>query len=329
MRISLAELTGLIDRALAKFGHSPADAALIREILLYAELRGNAQGLLKIAERAILREAGAEPPLVVSRTAATARIDGRRANGMVVMGQAADLAVELAAHAGIGAVGSFNTGTSTGAIGYFADRIARAGLIGVAMSGTPKVTAMEGSNEPVFGTNPLAIGIPMAQAPMVLDITTSAMAWFSLIEAREAGRSIAPDIGYDKDGAATKDPAAILKGALRAFGGHRGAGLALMVEILTGALVGGDLPGEIGKPPSRGNLLLAIDPGAFGDSAEFLAKIERLATHLRTRRRNDVVVPIRLPGERSAARAAATLAAGAIDLPDGLVDALRKEATSG
>jgi LDH2 family malate/lactate/ureidoglycolate dehydrogenase len=326
MRVDRAALDGLVQRALAKLGHDPADAAIIQDVLMYAQLRDSSQGLLKIAERAIRKDTAAAAPRVVARTTATARIDGCRGNGMVVMRQATDLAIDLARGAGAGVVGSFNTATSTGAIGFYVERIARAGLVGIAMSGTPKVVAMAGSTQPVFGTNPIAIALPTPQEPIVLDMATSAAAWFALIEAKTLGRAIPGDVAFDRDGAATTDPAAALDGALRTFGGAKGAGLAFMVEALSGALVGGDLPDEPKKPPSRGNLVIALDPAALG-GADVVAAFGRLAAQVQARRPTDPAQPIRLPGARSAARAAA--AVGALELPQALYDGIKAVAEAG
>ena len=102
---------------------------------------------------------------------------------------------------------------------FFAEQIAQRNLIAIIMSQSPEYVAPHGSNEAIFGTNPIAVGIPSADgAPIVIDVATSAVAWYDLVDARSAGRSVAADVGYDAAGEPSRDPDAILQGgALRVF----------------------------------------------------------------------------------------------------------------
>ena len=102
---------------------------------------------------------------------------------------------------------------------YWAQQLAKQGLIGFIVSQSPEYVAPHGATQPIFGTNPFAVGIPTEQGPpVVLDMATSATSWFGLVEAERAGQQVADDIGYDSSGQPTTDPAAILKGgAIRVF----------------------------------------------------------------------------------------------------------------
>jgi LDH2 family malate/lactate/ureidoglycolate dehydrogenase len=101
---------------------------------------------------------------------------------------------------------------------FWARRIADAGLVGVVMSQSPEAVAPHGSFEPVLGTNPIAVGIPADGAPVVIDMATSAHAWYSLLEAQRSGRPVADDVGYTAHGEPTTDPGQILQGgAMRSF----------------------------------------------------------------------------------------------------------------
>ena len=106
------------------------------------------------------------------------------------MNKAVTTAIMKAKEHGFGIVGTHDTSTSTGALGYWADKIAKEGLIGFVFAGSPETVTYHGSYEPIFGTNPLAIGIPADDAPIVLDMATAAMAYYGLIEAKTAGRKI-------------------------------------------------------------------------------------------------------------------------------------------
>lgn len=86
------------------------------------------------------------------------------------------------------------------------------------LSQSPELVAPHGSSEAVFGTNPIGVGVPADGGPLVLDMATSAFAYYALIEHSRAGLPVPGDVGYGADGAATTDPAAILDGgALRSF----------------------------------------------------------------------------------------------------------------
>ena len=152
------------------------------------------------------------------------------------MKKALELVLEKAKASGIGIVGTFNTSTSSGAIGYVASEIARQDLVGLVFASSPPRVATAGSYEPVFGTNPLAIGVPAKSGPIVLDMTTAAMAFYGLIEAKTAGVNIPGDVAYDPDGYPTTDPVVAMKGALRSFDrGYKGSGLAMIIEISRGS----------------------------------------------------------------------------------------------
>jgi LDH2 family malate/lactate/ureidoglycolate dehydrogenase len=267
---------------------------------------------------------------IVKETKLSALLDGGKNSGMVVMSRALEIALTKAREHGIGMVGTHNTRSSTGAIGYYVNRAAQAGFIGLAFSGSAEYVAMHGSYEPIFGTNPLAIGIPAKTAdsafsPIVLDMATAAIAWFGLVEAKTAGRSIPGDVAYDAQGTLTTDPAAALGGAIRAFGGYKGAGLAFMVEALTHPLVG-TTPGANGKKDDWGTLTVVIDPELLGDRETFAQRIGELAAKVKATQRLPGVDEILIPGERGNRILEAVLAADAIDVEDKLWAALQEKA---
>lgn len=101
---------------------------------------------------------------------------------------------------------------------YWAKQLAEQGLVGIVLSQSPEYVTPHGATEPIFGTNPFAIGVPSEQGSVVVDMATSAISWFGLVEADRAGQTVADDIGYDARGHSTTDPAAIYKGgSIRAF----------------------------------------------------------------------------------------------------------------
>ena len=177
----------------------------------------------------------------------------------------------LARSQGIAALGAANSYAS-GVIGYFARRIADAGLIGLVFTNASASIAPWGGSKPLFGTNPIAFGVPRkGGAPIVVDQSSSTTARVNVVHAAARGESIPDTWALDAEGRPTTDPNEGLKGSIAPLGGHKGAGLALMVEVLAAGLVGANwsfqaspLGNNEGGPPNIGQLFLAIDPGLFG-----------------------------------------------------------------
>ena len=110
--------------------------------------------------------------------------------GMCVVNRMVDLAISKTREHGVAVITGCNYCSGTGALGYWARKITASGLIGIVMSQCPEMVAPFGSFEPLFGTNPLAIGVPTTPRAQVLDMATSAEAWFGLVTANAEGRCI-------------------------------------------------------------------------------------------------------------------------------------------
>jgi (2R)-3-sulfolactate dehydrogenase (NADP+) len=164
-----------------------------------------------------------------------------------------------------------------------------------------------GSSKPVYCTNPLAFAAPIAGGPpLVIDQASSATAFVRIREAAEAGENIPEGWALDESGDPTTDPAAAMKGALLAFGGNRGANIALMVEMLAAGVTGAnwslDAPSftEGTESPGTGLLVIAIEPKLLDPDFERRAavQVERL------RRRYGVHIPGRARAEAAEQAAA-------------------------
>lgn len=322
-RISVEDLSGLVKRALGVLGLDGRQLEQVHDVLLYAELRGRSQGLQKIIERTVAPSAECGKIEIVRADGATMRVDGAQNPGMVVSTFASDQAVALAKAHGIGLVGTFNTSTSTGSIGFYAERIASTGMIAIVMAGSAKVMAMAGGIDPVFGTNPIAIAVPTSGAPVTLDMATAAIAWFDLIGASRTGTQIAEGLAVDRDGQPTTDPDVAMAGALTAFGGHKGAGLALMVEMLTGPLMGAGVIGDDDTASNRGMAFIAIRPSALVDQNQFDSAVERMCAKIRSGRRAPESDGIALPGDRSRARMERCLETGTVEIETAVLERVR------
>ena len=329
MKIQLDELKDLTQKAVKSYGYTKEETSAICDMLLYAQLRGNNQGVVKLIGAGIPKNPDAKDIVIEKQTPVSARINGNQNQAMVVVKKALETALKKASSSGIAVVGTFNTATSSGAIGYVASQIALKGLVGFVFASSPPRVAAGGSFEPVFGTNPIAIGIPAGQSPVVLDMTTAAMAFYGLVEAKTANAKIPDDVAYDADGNATTDPVKAIQGALRSFDrGFKGSGLAMMIEILAGPLVGAACAGVGDSKKNWGHLILAVDPDLLGEKEEFIRNVSTLAGKVKATKKLPGVDEIFVPGERGNRRTAQVIETGLIDIEDNLYEALKKVAGS-
>lgn len=327
MIVPLTQLEQTALTVLGRSGYAPDEAQTILKVLLYAQLRGNNQGIVKLIGAGLPRDPKAQPPRLVHDHKLSALMDGGRSAGMVVMSAALALAIEKAREHGVGIVGTNNTNSSTGAIGYYANEAAAAGYIAFVFSGSGEYVAMHGAYEPLFGTNPLAIGVPSDNEPIVFDMATSAIARYGIIEAKTAGRTLPPDVAYDANGERTTDPAAALAGAIRTFGGYKGAALAMLVEIFTQPLVSTS-PDENGKKTDWGNLLIVIDPELLVERDVFTSKVAALTQRVKASRKLPGVEEILVPGERGNQVWQRVKQTGMVEIEDSLWAALVQAAAS-
>ena len=325
MKIKVTQLETLVAKALKNYGYNETEIPIISKILLFAQLRGNNQGVVKLIGKGIPRRNETGAPTIVKETPVSARFDGNKNHAMIVMNMTTETAIEKAKKTGIGIVGSFNTSESTGVLGYYVNKIAKEGLIGIAYVASPfKTTAPYGSNEALFCTNPIAHGIPTTTDPIIFDMSTSTMAYYGLIEANTAGKTVPEGTGFDKDGNPSQNPAEIMAGALRAFGGYKGSGMALMVQILGAVLVGADSFNS--ESDNAGNLVMAIDPDVLTSKEEFAQKVSDILARIKSARRVDEGTEILIPGERASSFNKGVLETGEIEIEENLYNELVKVA---
>jgi LDH2 family malate/lactate/ureidoglycolate dehydrogenase len=164
------------------------------------------------------------------------------------------------------------------------EKLAMDGLCAFAFTSSYPYVAPAGGIKPLYGTNPMSFSWPRKDnPPLVFDQASSSMARGEIeIHARD-GRSVPETAGIGPDGEPTSDPDVVLQGAQLPFGGYKGASLALMVELLVGAMIGQFLSFESledddgkGGPPKGGELMIAIDPSKHGDPDGFLLRGEKL-----------------------------------------------------
>ncbi len=327
MKISIKELEELTRRAVKKYGYSDQEVQVIADVMLYAQLRDNNQGVVKLIDKGIPKDPKAGEIVIEKETPISARINGNKNHAMLVVGKAVEIVKEKAKKNGFAIAGTFNTNTSSGAIGCYASRLAGEGLIGFAFGRSPERVAVHGSFEPVFGTNPLAIAIPSELDPIVLDMSTAATSFFGLVEAVTAGRSIPADYAYDSQGIPTTDPQKAIAGAIRSFDrSYKGSGLALIGEILAGPLVCAAFCGIGDSKGNWGHLIFAIDPELLTDRKTLAGSVSAMIRKVKSTKKLAGVDEIFVPGERESRLARQRQESGLIEVEDNLLAELRKVA---
>lgn len=330
MKVPIVELKKLVNSALAKQGYSEEEAAVISEVLLYAQLRGNNQGVVKLIGPGIPKSPEAVAPAILKETGVSAFIDAHQTHAMLAINAAANVAIQKAKESGVAVVGVHGINTSSGALGYYARRIAEKGLVGIVCSGSMETVAAYGSSEAVLGTNPLAIAVPTNSHPMVFDMTTAAMAYFGVVEAATAGRKLPEGIAYDKTGKPTIEPDEVMDdGALKSFDGNKkGSGLSVMIQALTGPLMGAYFTGfgDVAKNWG-GHLIIAINPELFAGLESTEKGVSQMAGKIRSTKKLAGVDEVLVPGDHGDKLTETAMASGEVEMEPNLYAELVKAAS--
>jgi delta1-piperideine-2-carboxylate reductase len=244
---------------------------------------------------------GRAEPVVEDVAPGFVRVDARNGFTLPAHAAARSLLEEKARQNGI-AILAIRDSHHLGALYLDIEPYAQAGFVALSVINSMAVVVHPGGNKPVYGTNPVAFAAPRGEgAPLVFDMATSTMAHGDVRVAAREGRSVPEGVGVDAKGSPTTDPSAILEGgALLAFGGHKGTAIALMVELLCAALVGGQFSFEVdwsaypgAQTPRTGQTIILIDPTrASAPLAPFADRVELLVQSILGS--GDV----RLPGEK-------------------------------
>lgn len=327
MEISVDELREITAKAIKHYGYTDYEVGIISDVLLYAQLRNNNQGIVKLIDKGIPKNLNAPEITIEKNSPVSVQINGNQNHAMIVMNRAIEEVLRKAGDSGLAIASTFNTSTSSGAIGYYASRLALKGFIGFVFSRSPERVAAYGSYEPVFGTNPIAIAIPAEPDPVVLDMSTAATSFFGLVEAVTAGRSIPDDMAYDAQGESTTDPKKAITGAIRSFDrSFKGSGLALIAEILAGPLAGASFCGIGNSKGNWGHLILAVDPELLAGREQLKKNVSEIILKVKSTKKLPGVDEIFLPGEKENHLARKRLQSGLIEVEDNLLAELKKVA---
>jgi L-2-hydroxycarboxylate dehydrogenase (NAD+) len=247
---SIEVLREFCTRVFLHFGVPKNDAIEAAEVLASADLRGiDSHGVARLHSYFDMLSEGRINPKpeirVVRSTLSTATVDGDNGLGLVVGPQANRIAMDMAEKAGSGWVSVRNT-NHFGIAGYYVLKALERDLIGWAMTNSTMLVAPLWGAERMLGTNPIAIAFPgKEEPPIVVDMATSAAAYGKIEIARRRGEPIPEGWAIDSEGRSTSNPndmvdggALLPLGSDRDRGGHKGYGLAIMVDVLCGVLSG-------------------------------------------------------------------------------------------
>jgi LDH2 family malate/lactate/ureidoglycolate dehydrogenase len=240
-----------------------------------------------------------------------------------------EIAIQKARATGIGYVGCKHS-SHFGAAGYYACMAAQQEMIGISMCNVDPDVTVPGARGKVMGTNPIAYAVPTGNDhPIFLDIATSAVAASKIMAAKNLGNPIPDSWLVDEDGVPTTDPSIFPdKGALLPMAGYKGYGLALMVEILSGALTGAAMNTQIKSwvrqsegPTNEGHAFIAIDIGQMMPLGTFKERVDWLAREIKCAPKAKGETRIYLPGEMEWERRDLALEKGMV-LPKDVIESL-------
>jgi len=331
MKLPVAEARAIVARVLERAGASSAMAESTARALVLAEAQGlGSHGLSRVAQYATHlangRVDGAAAASVLRRKGGALVVDA--AEGLAF--PACDLAVREAIAAAREHGVAFAGVARSHHCGVLVDHlraVAAAGMVGLGFANSPAAMPAAGGRHAIFGTNPVAAVFPRRAAdPLLVDLSLSETARGKVMVAVKEGRPIPLGWALDAQGEPTTDPKAALAGSMLPIGAAsspKGAMLALIVELLVTALIGGRYGFEAssffvdeGNRPGIGQAFVVVDPGALAGRDAYLDRLEVLVTEMLA---DDGV---RLPGARREALRRRAEVDG-IEVPDGLVGRAR------
>ena len=302
--LTLEEIYNLANKTLQANGCDEETSNILSDLIMKAERDGSlSHGLFRLpAYIAGLKSGkinGKNRPKISKITPSVVKVDGNNCLAPMVLNKSLPELIKAAQENGV-AVLSITNSHHMAAMWPETEAIAEEGLVAFACTSYKPAVAPAGSIKPLFGTNPISFAWPRKnKPPVVYDMATASMAMGEVQVAKREGHKVPLGTGLTKDGKDTTDPAEIADGGvLLPFGGYKGSGIAMMVELLAGALVGDNFSYETaekdnndGGPPSGGEFILAISPEKLSNSdwdthsSKFFEKMKSMGD-------------VRLPGER-------------------------------
>ncbi|MGI0148608.1 MAG: Ldh family oxidoreductase [Thermoplasmata archaeon] len=322
--ISEKALRQFCEKVLEKLGVPAEDARITTDVLVVADLRGiDSHGVARLGRYVTgLKEGFMKPrdeSRIIRETKATALVDGGQSLGQVVGKRAMDLAIKKARETAVGVVAVRNS-NHYGIAGYYSMMALEHNLIGVSTTNAGPLVVPTFGRTSVLGTSPISLAAPaMTEKAFVLDMATSTVPRGKVEVYSRLGKPIPHGWAVDETGRSSTDPKRVLNalanrlgggllplgGEGEELGGHKGYGLALMVDVLSGVLSGAATGLEVyadEKRPNVGHFFMALDPAAFRPLDEFRRDMDRLARELKDSPKAQGQDRIYVHGEKSFAR---------------------------
>lgn len=326
-------LTAYAAEILAAAGVPEADAALVADTLVQADMRGHqSHGLMRLSWYVRRLQSGAmrtlTEPRLVTDAGAIAVIDGQDGIGQVIAHRAMDEAVRRAAMHGMGVVAVRNS-NHFGAAAYYTLQGPPKGCVTMLTSNASPAMAPWGGCKAVVGNNPWSVAAPAGKhAPLVLDVANTVVARGKIYLARQRGERIPLGWAIDADGRPTTDPVKALAGLVLPVGEHKGYSISLVMDVLSGVLTGSQFgkdvhgPYQAEKRSGCGHLAIALQIGRFLPLAEFNARMEALIGQIKAVPLAEGFSEVFYPGEMEA-RSAETTGRQGVSLPENTLADLR------
>lgn len=313
-------------------GVSKENAERTVDSLISSSLAGHdSHGVIRLVQYTEAVEQGHVNPTgrpeIIKETASTALVDGNWVFGQVAAEFAMKVALAKAKEQGIAMVGLIRS-YHIGRLGEYSEMAYKEGMIGLTLAGgfggtagRSAAVAPYGGAAPVFSTNPISFGIPAGQQPPVMvDFATSAVAGGKISLARAKGTQLPPNTILDKHGRPTTDPEDFFDGGMMLpFGGHKGYGLAVVIELLGQALTGSDAAADPvlggGIYSAAGTVFIAINPSVFRPYKEYAASVDATVKKIKAVPPAEGFDEVLLPGEPEARSTAKGMVEG-ITMPD-------------
>lgn len=310
------EVRRLTAAALGRLGYTDSDAACVADHLLEAELVGMpALGVRRLEQLEHYIATGGVASgawTTVSESPVSIHLDAGGGIGYPAVEHALSVAREKCDRVGIGVSGVTNFYLN-GALRVYAERLAKAGYVVILTSASaPAIIAAPGGRGPVLGTNPIAVGFPDADQPVVWDSGMTSLTWTELGQRAADGIPLEPGWAVDEEGEPTTAAQAARAGALLNWGGYRGFGLAVVVQLL-GMMVGA--PHAARGLGDCGFFGIVLRPDLFGSQDDLPERLGAFRTMIHASGKDPLGPGPRLPGEGSAAARRRSLVEG-IELSD-------------
>ncbi len=234
---------------------------------------------------------------------------------MLVAARATELLIDIAREHGLGIVTTRGSQSTSGSLTYYLEKLAHEGLVTMAFANTLSVVTAPGGAAPFLGTNPIALSIPTTGRPFIVDLATSALTGGEVVALGNQGADLPTGVAVDATGAPTVDPRMVFEGgALLPFGGHKGLGLSMFIEVVCGALTGSSAA-PVSDADDWGHVFVGISLDALGNPQVMRRRAQEIVDRMTAIPTVDGT-PIRIPGHRSLAARDEALARGTVDVDD-------------